>query len=115
MLTVEKLKTMEPWEIFAQGELYDHHEDHPTLLSINLATTGNVTRRVAVRGNGYHDRTVYAQNPHYINSDDPDTIAYGLAWLWDRNKIARVWDKISKHSALRLIPCDEDAATLYRS
>lgn len=115
MLTVEKLKAMESWEIFAQGELYDHYEKHPSLVSCNLATTGKVTRRVAVRGNGYHDWTVYAQNPHYIDSTDPDTIAYWLTGVWDWQRIADVGDKVGEFNARKLVPCDDQAADLYRN
>lgn len=116
MLTVEKLKAMKDGEIFVKGELYDHYEDHPSLPSCDLATTGETVRWVAVRWKWYHDWAVYAQNPYYINSTDPEVLVIGYSGVRDWDKIADIGDKIGRLDHVeKLVPCDDDALQLYRS
>jgi len=63
MLTVEKLKDMQPWEIFASGEWVDDRT------VFNVWGKWDRIQRVAVRGKGYHDRAIYY---HMISEEDYD-------------------------------------------
>lgn len=106
-LTLQKLKELPPG-IFAKGEILDG----PT--GCNVANTGKMMRWVAVRGD-IHDWAIYTQNPHYINSEDPEVVAVGYGGVWDWEKIRREGDKISMaHHIHRLVQCDDEAFKMYR-
>jgi hypothetical protein len=107
ILTVEKLKSLERG-IFAQGEV----KDDPT--GCNMANTGKMMRWVAVRGD-IHDWAIYCQNPHYIDSTDPDVLAVGYGGVWDWQKIAYMGDKVHRRGHIQhLVPCDDEAYKMYR-
>ena len=110
MLTVEKLRNMQPWEIFAKGEWIDDWK------TFNIRWKNRNIKRVAVRWQGYHDRAIYY---HLFNIEEQakaDDIIMKI-YLWERNyeKIARVWDKITSEKTIKeIVPCDEEAFNLYR-
>lgn len=86
MLTTEVLKDMNPGKRFATGI-----GTYPELHSIEI-------RWVAVRGEGMHDWCIY----YHKSSKDIDTVS-------------RVGDKMFTESVIkRLIPCDDEAYSLYR-
>ena len=94
MLTLEKLKQMEPW-IFQKWTFIDFPE------WINIEITWREIGYVAVRGS-YHDRCVYCQNPYE-------------EWVWCFEEIKRRWNKIFPENARKLVECDQEAFDLYRS
>lgn len=107
MLTLQKLKEMEPHTIIDRGEVIDSPD------GCNMANTGKMMRWVAIRG-GIHDWAIYAQNPHYINSDDTEVIAMGLSGVWDWEKIIQIGDKVTREKNIRkLVPCDDEAFGMY--
>ena len=106
-LTLKILKDL-PRGIFAQGTFIDSPE------GVNIANTKKEVRWVAVRGD-IHDWAVYAQNPYYVESDDPKVLAVGYGGVWDWEKIKREGDKIFSSNAKKLIDADEEAMKMYRS
>lgn len=91
MLTVEKLKAMQPETIFASGEFLDND------LGINFQGTGKQLKWVAVRG-GIHDWAIYCHYAEYPN-----------------DYIARSGDKIHNlESVKQLVACDEESLAWYR-
>ena len=107
MLTIKKLKEMEPG-IFAKGEIVDSPD------GCNMANTGKIMRWVAVRG-GIYDWAIYTQNPHYIDSTDPEIVAVGYSGVWDWEKIASMGDKVhNEESIKKLVPCDDESFNMYR-
>jgi len=57
MLTIEKLKELEPGEIFAQGVAWDRPGD------LYMEGSGRKLRWLACRGKGMHDWAIYC---HYV-------------------------------------------------
>ena len=94
MLTLEKLKEMQPDLIFAQGVI----EDSPK--GINIGNTGNQLKWVAIRG-GIHDWAIYADSPYESRDSFEDVARYG-------NKV------ISEENIRKLVPCDTEAFKKYR-
>jgi len=110
-LTLEKLKELDPG-IFAKGVCVDDCGDKWN--SVCLAWTGKATRWVAVKGD-IPDWAIYAQNPHYVDSDDLEVKMLGMSGIWDWDKIRDQGDKIgSEKSIRRLVPCDDEAFKMYR-
>ena len=108
VLTLAKLKAMEPDTVFAKGTFIDSPE------GCNLANTGKEVRWVAVRG-GIHDWAIYAQNPYYIDDFGPEVMAVGYSGVWDWQMIADQGDKVYNESHIRkLVPCDDEAFEMYR-
>lgn len=113
MLTVEKLKAMKPWEIFAKWEAIDDWK------VFNIWGEWHELQRVAVRGKGYHDRAIYY---HIINPEaagkavaDDDLISYLYSSKWGEEHIASNGDKLTRESTIRtIVPCDDEAFNLYR-
>jgi len=92
MLTKQALMDMNPGEYFRQGLTIDNPS------GVNMANTDKMLRWVAVRGEGYWDWTIYI---HEAIFDD-----------WE---VAREGDKVSfKEHIQKLVPCDEEALSLYR-
>jgi len=106
-LTLEQLKEM-PEGIFAKGEFIDGPE------GCNIANTGKTVRWVAVRGY-IHDWCIYSQNPYYIDDFSPEVLAVGYSGVWDWEKIKNEGDKIhSEENIKKLVPCDDEAFSIYR-
>lgn len=106
MLTVEKLKAMKPWEIFAKWEAIDDWQ------IIRIWCEWHRVQRVAVRWKGYHDRAIYY---HIIREDyfDPEFPDYGFEWTDQR--IADIWDKLTNDAVINLlVECEPEAFNLYR-
>ena len=107
MLTLEFLKQLPPHTIFAYGQVLDNP------LGCNMANTGKLMRWVAVRG-GIHDWAIYCQNPHYIDSQEPEVLAVGYGGVWDWQKIAEVGDKVTGEKNIRrLVECNDEAFKMY--
>ena len=110
MLTVEKLKAMQPWEIFAKWEAIDDWK------VFNIWGEWHKLQRVAVRGKGYHDRAIYYHLSNEEARDKAKTDAdfyYCCKWNWE--SIANVWDKLTRESTIKaIVPCDEESFNLYR-
>ena len=110
MLTVEKLKAMQPWEIFAQGEWIDDWK------IFNIWWEWWHVQWVAVRGKWHHDRAIYYHLSNEEERDKAETDAdfyYCCKWNWE--SIANVWDKLTRESTIKaLVPCDDEAFNLYR-
>lgn len=97
MLTVEKLKAMQPKEIFAKGETTDDEK------GINIWTTWTKIHWVAVRGDGFHDWAVYIRG------------SWNWLWIGDYSKsIAATWDKCPKSQIRKILEVDDEAFALYR-
>ena len=113
MLTVEKLKAMEPWEIFAKWEAIDDWK------VFNIWGEWHKLQRVAVRGKGYHDRAIYF---HIINTEaagkavaDDDVVLFLYSREWSDEQVASNGDKLTRESTIRnIVPCDDEAFNLYR-
>jgi len=91
MLTLKMLKDMPEHTLFATGIA----KDQPG--GLNMNRTGKDLRWVAVRGE-IHDWTIYC---HWAEHD--------IHW------IRRSGDKvIDKEHIQRLVPCDDDAISMYR-
>lgn len=91
MLTLQKLKEMEPHQVIDTGTAFDDTN------GLFMANTGKMLRWVAVRG-GIHDWCIYC---HYDYHD--------VEW------IKRNGDKVtSKIHIERLVPCDDEAFKMYR-
>jgi hypothetical protein len=91
MLTIQKLKDMEPGTIIAQGTCMDNE------YGINATRSGRLLRWVAVRG-GIHDWTIYY---HWASESLEFVKAHG--------------DKLFNLDTIRrLVPCDDEAFEIYR-
>lgn len=91
MLTIQKLKDMEPHTIFASGTVVDGPE------GVNMSNSGSMLRWVACRG-GIHDWAIYIHHAEYPES-------------W----IQRSGDKVHNATHIReLVPCDDEAFEMYR-
>lgn len=88
LITIDLLENSKPGAILAKGEALDSPG------AMNLAGTGRTVRWVAVRGRGWGDWAIYAQNPHYLATDDPGVVAAGYSGIWDWMKIVREGDKV---------------------
>lgn len=110
MLTVEKLKAMQPWEIFAQGEGIDDWK------IFNIWWEWWHVQWVAVRGKWHHDRAIYYHLSNVEEQAKADDIVDKIyLWGWDDDHIARVGDKLTSERTIRaIVPCDEEAFKLYR-
>ena len=106
MLTVEKLKAMKPWEIFAKWEAIDDWK------VFNIWGEWHKLQRVAVRGKGYHDRAIYY---HMISEEDYDPARPDYYSEWEDERIASNGDKLTRESTIKaIVPCDEESFNLYR-
>jgi hypothetical protein len=91
MLTVEKLKDMQPHTIFAEGVTIDNYT------GINMSNSNKVLRWVAVRG-GIHDWAIYIGWEDMLGEE-----------------VAATGDKVcSKDNIRKLVPCDDEAFKMYR-
>ena len=68
-------------------------------LWINMASTWRQVPRIAVRWKWYHDRAIYSQNPHYIETD----------WIRSNQQLACEGDKIPRSYAKQLVACNDEA------
>ncbi len=107
MLTLSMLKDLPPHTMFAKGSIIDNP------FGINLANTGKVFRWVAVRGD-IPDWAIYAQNPHYLESQDPEVLSFGYGGTWSWSRIKLHGDKIFPRNAQQLVGADEEAMKMYR-
>lgn len=109
-MTVEKLKNMQPWEIFAKGEWIDDWK------TFNIRWEWRKIKRVAVRWQGYHDRAIY----YHLSNIEEEAKANDIVqkfYVAERSDeyIARVWNKITNEKTIKeIVPCDEEAFNLYR-
>ncbi len=94
MLTLQKLKDMEPGEIFATGIAVNA----PSKIHLTDHRIGEKIQRVAVRVN-IHDWTIYYQ--------------WASKWRTD-NLIKKLWNKMYSAYAKQLVPCDDEALNMYR-
>ena len=114
MLTKKILEDMPKGTMFAQGEFWDDTESPNQMPFANVAGTHLSVRFVAIRGD-VPDWAIYCQNPHYVNSDDPDVLAAGYGGTWDWSKIRSEGDKVhNPENIKRLVPCDDEALKMYR-
>lgn len=91
MLTLKKLKEMEPGTIFDSGLIVDSPE------GINMTNSKKMLKWVAVRG-GIHDWCIYC---HWS--------------IVSHDYVKRHGDKIySKDNIKKLVPCDDEAFKMYR-
>ncbi|MGC9093943.1 MAG: hypothetical protein ACP5JH_11960 [Bacteroidota bacterium] len=91
MLTLEQLKTMPPFTIFATGIAIDSEDD------LFVANTGKELRWVAVRGD-IHDWAIYC---HFADKSEE--------WVAQHGEKIRDEEQIRK-----LVPCDGEAFRMYR-
>ena len=113
MLTVEKLKNMQPWEIFAKWEWIDDWK------IFNIWWKWNRIQWVAVRWKWYHDRAIYC---HIIDEEEAenakekrDLLLYLHCSDWSVDMIASNGDKLTNPKTIKaVVPCDEDSFNLYR-
>lgn len=110
MLTVEKLKAMQPWEIFASGEWIDDWK------LFNIWWEGKNIQWVAVRWKGYYDWAIYY---HLYSMKEAkkqnDMIDYFYHTAWNILWISTNWDKLTNERTIReIVPCDDEAFRLYR-
>lgn len=110
MLTVEKLKSMQPWEIFASGEWVDDWN------LFNIWWEWWNVQWVAVRGKGYYDRAIYYHLYKVEGQPAPISLMdLYYYWKWCLEKIANVWDKLTGERTIRaIVPCDDESFNLYR-
>ena len=118
MLTLDKLKEMEPNTIFASGIGLKEHPwfNNATLVSEGgtLEDDGRSTKVkwIAVRG-GYYDwaiyhsmdanisQAAYFNNPEHLEASD--------------ELIARAGEKLHRETDIkRFVPCDDEAFNMYR-
>lgn len=93
MLTLDKLKSMEPEAIIATGTI----QNHPDGLYMTNENIGKELLWVAKRGY-YHDWAIYC---HWADSSMDYVLTNG--------------DKITTDSNIKkLVPCDEEALRMYR-
>lgn len=107
LITIDLLEKSKPGTILAKGESSD--EPH----ALDLAGTGRMVRWVAVRGQGWADWAIYAQNPNYLDTNDPDVIAVGYAGIWDWEKIVRHGDKVGMRSNIEYL-VDVDGEEVWK-
>ena len=91
MLTLQKLKNMEPHELFATGTTIDD----PT--GINISNSGQLLIWVAVRG-GIHDWAIYIG----LTNQSIENI---------RDFGDKIHDKVIIQ---KLVPCDDESFACYR-
>jgi len=92
LLTLQKLKSIEPKTIFAKKGTF---KDGPE--GINIARTGQLLKWVAVKG------------------DVDDWAIYCQAADWSDEEIRRMGDKIQDRvNIMKLVPCDNEALSAYR-
>jgi len=102
MLTIEKLKAMEPNTIFAHGTFSDTPE------GIYVMGSGLTLTWVAVRG-GIHDWAIYYGRPHIVDFLGTTRAPTSL------EDIARNGDKLTVEKYIKiLVPCDNKAFEMYR-
>lgn len=90
-LTLQQLKDMQPDTIFATGTATDDSE------GINMTNSGQELRWVACRG-GIHDWAIYIQKAS-----------------WPAEEVKRMGDKVtSERNIKKLVPCDDEAFSMYR-
>ena len=93
MIEKSDLMKMPSGTKFATGTMVDNPE------GLHLANTGKMLRWVAIRGHGHYDWAIYA----HLEENDID---------W----IARHGDKVGHAENIKkLINCDDEAMSLYRS
>ena len=90
MLTLKKLKEMQPNTIFLKGEIIDSPD------GINITNSGKQLRWVASRGEIY-DWSIYC---HFADKD----------YDWIRDMGDKV---IGKENIKRLVSCDDEAFEMY--
>ena len=91
ILTIEKLKAMEPSSIFAEGLATDDAK------GINMTNTGKELRWVACRG-GIWDWAIYCHWSYFA-----------IDYIHDHG------DKVhNMETVKKLVPCDKDALQMYR-
>ncbi len=91
MLTLKKLKEMDPRTIFAKGEIVDSPD------GINMTGSGKLLRWIAVRGM-IHDWAIYC---HWADK----------SYEW----IRRSGDKVhSKENIKRVVNCTDESFEMYR-
>ncbi len=91
MLTLEKLKEMDPHEVIDKGEIIDNSD------GINVSNSGRMLKWVAVRG-GIHDWTIYCGTEDHSYEG-----------------IRKFGNKITEEQNIqKLVPCDEEAFKMYR-
>lgn len=91
MLTLQQLKDMEPYTIFATGETTDGYD------AVNMYGKGQELRWVATRG-GIHDWAIY------VAPKD-----------WTEEMVKSNGDKVhNRTSVKKLVPCDDEALEMYR-
>lgn len=110
MLTVEKLKKMQPWEIFASWEWIDDWK------IFNIWWEWWFIQWVAVRWRGYHDRAIYY---HLSNEEETEkaesNIDFYYCSKWSDQAIADNGDKLINEKTIKaIVPCDDEAFDLYR-
>ncbi len=91
ILTLEKLKAMQPNTIFASGVIVDNEK------GINMTRSGKLLKWVAVRG-GIWDWAIYC---HWADKS--------WRWIKDSGDKVRFGNHIKK-----LVPCDDEAFKMYR-
>ena len=94
ILTLDKLKAMKPFEIFAHGTVTNNTEG--VWMSPNK--TGESLRWVAVRG-WIEDWAIYC----YYSE-------YSIDWIAEHGN--KIW---FKDDVKKLVPCDEEAFRFYRT
>lgn len=91
MLTLQKLKDMTPFEIFASGTVSDNSN------GINMSNSDKLLKWVACRGQ-IHDWAIYI--------------------YWDGFSDEYIHDSGDKvnddHNIKKLVPCDDEAFAMYR-
>jgi len=91
MLTIEKLKAMQPDTVFATGTA----NDNPN--GLFMANTNKQLRWVAVRGS-IHDWAIYC---HFADKNE--------------EYIKKCGDKVTFENHIKkLVPCDDEAFEMYR-
>ena len=111
MLTVEKLKAMQPWEVIASGEWIDDGQ------TFNIWWNKRPIQWVAVRWKGYHDRAIYFHLYNEELGEKCEDIIERDYYYSERpiERVASNGDKLTRESTIRnIVPCDEEAFNLYR-
>lgn len=92
MLTLQQLKDMKPYTIFATGTTTDN------IAGVNMTGSGQALRWVATRG-AIHDWAIYIHKAS--NTEE-----------WIKNQ----GDKLYNRDIVKeLVPCDDAALEMYRS
>lgn len=98
MLTIEKLKSMEPKKIFAHGHTY----------ITNFSGDSTWTKWVAIRG-GIHDWAIYISYSTNLGMEHEKHLS--ADWM----SIAQYGDKLCDDDKIReLVPCTDEAFEKYR-